>query len=207
MLTLTAHSRMRAQEASYKNLSHGIDKIMKRVRRVWVDTEYVRVYEKHPTSEALHAHLEISGLTPFVVMTRYGKTRECFPEANRTERKGFWTVLTWFKTVAQECKIGYQVEVEPVQSDRAAWYVTKYLTKDLQGINIKGLRHVQTSHRVGSPSPESVDNWEVGNLLTAMDVAPSERVLDLQSGETLPPGAMSALGIYPPETERATRTG
>lgn len=203
MLTLTAHSRMRSEQASYKNLQHGIDVIMKRIRRVWRGVNYVRVFEKHPTSDALHAHLLVSNLTPFVVPGCNKNLQRCFLGVLvRKGHKGTWAIRTWLKQTAQECKIGYQAEVEQCRNEFAVWYVTKYLSKANQQINVKGLRHVSTSRRVGSPSIEINHKWEVGNFLTGMDVSRDTQVSDLQSGKKIPGWKIIEMGVYPPESER-----
>jgi hypothetical protein len=199
-MTLTAHSRMRSTEASYKNLAHGIDVLMKRVRRVFGKVEYVRVYEKHPTSQALHAHLLISGLSPFVVPGCNRNLQSCFlPVLVRQGHTGVWAVRTWLKKAAQECQIGYQAQVEAVENNYSVHYVTKYLSKACQQIDVKGLRHVQTSRGIGSPETASLLSWKVGSYITARDFEAGESVLDLQTGEALPDEYWSGFDHYPPE--------
>lgn len=205
MITLTAHSRMRSKEASYKNLQRGIDIIMKRIRRIWADIDYVRVFEKHPTSDALHAHLLVSNLTAFVVPGCNKNLQRTFCGALvRAGHTGVWSVRTWLKKTAQECQIGYQAEVEECRDEYAIWYVTKYLSKAGQQIDVKGLRHVSTSRRVGSPQVESVHRWEVGNFITPMDVSKNEKLLDLQTGDRISFERLCQTGTYPPEAEKLT---
>lgn len=202
-VTLTAHSRMREQEQSYKNLQHGIDVIMKRVRRVFEKAEYVRVFEKHPSSDALHAHLLIANLTPFVVPGCNKNLQRCFLGVLvRKGHTGVWSIRTWIKKTAQECKIGYQASAEPVENDYAVHYVIKYLSKVSQQITVKGLRHVSTSRRIGSPDDLSNHQWEVGNSITPLDIQRDETLHDIQTGFTLSFQALQHAGIYPPETDR-----
>lgn len=204
MVTLTAHSRMREQQASYKNLQVGIDRIIKRIRRVWSDVNYVRVFEKHPSSEALHAHMLISNLTPFVVPGCNKNLQRAFCGVLvRSGSAGIWSIRTWLKKTAQECQIGYQAEVEKCRNEYSVWYVTKYLSKVSQQINIKGLRHVSTSHRIGSPSIEGEYRWEVGGVITVMDMSRQEKLHDLQTGAVVSHEQICAMGAYPPESEKA----
>lgn len=205
LVTLTAHSRMRQQQQSYKNLQRGIDVIMKRIRRVFGKVEYVRVFEKHPTSAALHAHLLVSDLSAFVIPGCHKNMQPGFLAVLvRTGHTGTWSIRTWLKKTAQECKLGYQAEVERVRNEYSVWYVTKYLQKASQQITIKGLRHVSTSHRVGSPLGESNHRWEVGNFITGMDILAEETLQDLQTGKKISAREIVQMGIYPPETERVS---
>jgi hypothetical protein len=205
-VTLTAHSRMRSPDASYKNLQHGIDVIMKRVRRVFGKVEYVRVFEKHPSSDALHAHLAVSALTPFVVPGCHKNLQRGFLSITaRSSGDGSWAVRTWLKKTAQECHIGYQADVRAASGESTIWYITKYLTKAQGGINIKGLRHVATSTRIGSPDRSGDRLWSVGNVITSMDVPRGMPIRDLQTGETIPYSKLVQMGIYPdPDPENLT---
>jgi len=203
MMTLTAHSRMRSQEASYNNLAHGIDVMLKRIRRVFGKVEYVRVYEKHPSSNALHAHLIISNLDPFVIPGCHKNLQPGFiSTTDRNASDGSWSIRTWTKKTSQECQIGYQADVRQATNAGLVWYVTKYLTKVSQQINIKGLRHVATSRRVGSPDKSSAGAWDTGRFITALDVTPDEKIRDIQTGDVLSYSHMVMAGVYPPLAER-----
>lgn len=200
LMTLTAHSRMRTQDASYKNLQRGIDVLIKRVRRVFGDVDYVRVFEKHPTSEALHAHLCISNLSPFVVPGCHRNLQAGYLAViNREGHTGTWALKTWLKKSAQECQIGYQADVSPLDNRYSVHYATKYLTKASQEISIKGVRHVQTTRRIGSPQSETDRKWSVGDYVTARDFYAGETVIDLNTGEALSPDYWSDFEVYPPE--------
>lgn len=205
MVTLTAHSRMRSEQQSYENLQRGIDVIMKRIRRIWGKVSYVRVFEKHPSSEAIHAHILVSDLTPFVVPGCNKNLQRCYVGVLvRAGHKGTWSIRTWIKQAAHEAHIGYQAEVEKVRDNGAVWYVCKYLSKASQSITVKGLRHVSTSRRVGSPDSQSDHKWEIGNFITAMDVQPDETLLDINNGKKMSYMEIGQVGIYPPETERVS---
>lgn len=199
-MTLTAHSRMREQQASYKNLQHGIDVMMKRMRRVFGEIDYVRVFEKHPTSEALHAHLCISNLTPFVVGGAHKNLAYGYLAITaRGKGDGSWSLKTFVKKTAQECRIGYMADCQSLNDNYAVHYATKYLTKAAQEIEIKGIRHVQTTRNIGAPSSESNRIWKVGSYVTARDFKAGETLLDMQTGETIPPEYWSEFDVYPPE--------
>lgn len=199
-LTLTAHSRMRSQQASYKNLQRGIDVVLKRVRRVFGQVDYVRVFEKHPTSDALHAHLVCSNLSPFVVPGCYKNLQPGYIAVlDRDGHQGTWALRSWLKKTAQECQIGYQADVQRLKDSYAVHYATKYLTKAAQEITIKGIRHVQTTRGIGSPQGESDRIWQVGDYVTARDFRAGESITDLQTGEIIPPEYWSEFDVYPPE--------
>jgi len=198
LVTLTAASYTRSEQSSYKNLQAGIDKLMKRARRVWKNIEYVRAFEKHPTSEALHAHFIMSGLSTCVsVLTRKTGVRVCRPVFDRKSRRGYWTVQTWWKIAAFQCGMGYQVDVKNVGVDRASWYVTKYLTKELQGITVKGLRHVQTSRNIGSPETGNNHTWQVRTHVTKHTLPEGSGLYDLSMAEAIPEIYWLSKATYP----------
>lgn len=203
LMTLTAHSNMRSGTASLENLRSNFDRIMKRIRRVFGDVEYVRVYEKHPTSAGIHAHVIISGISPYVVPGCAKNLQACFLAVlERTGKTGVWAVRTWLKKTAQECQIGYIADIRPITGDVsfAIHYVAKYLTKSQQELNAKGLRHVQTSRKIGSPKNASDHKWKVGSFVTARDFNAGQQVVDLQTGEIIPPDYWCEVDKYPPES-------
>jgi len=199
LMTLTAHSQQRSQAESYMNLQHGIDVLMKRMRRVFGGFQYVRSYEKHPTSEALHAHFIISDLSPFVV---HGVHRNhvggFLPVLERPYKEGCWKLSTYVKNEAHASKMGYIADVQPLQTKWAVFYVTKYLTKAAQQIDIKGLRHVQTTQAIGSPSYDSLLHWHVGDYVTARDFLPGDAIMDMQTRELLDADYWNDNDVYPP---------
>jgi len=200
-VTLTAHSQKRGKMESYHNLTRCIDILVKRMRRVWENFDYVRVFEKHPTSEALHAHLVCYGLSPFLrVVLNRNKTTSYVPEFEREKRAGYWTVKTWLKRQAHASRIGYQTDVQQLEKSYSVHYATKYLTKSAQEIDIKGLRHVQTSRGIGSPNTNAENSWQVGSFITARDFKPGQTVTDIQTGEIIEPEYWSTFDIYPPES-------
>jgi len=200
-LTVTAHAHMRKQIDSYNNLKIGIDRLMKRINRVWKDVEYVRVYEEHPTSEALHAHFVVSNLTPFVALQHNrNKTTTFTPATIRYAHKGFWSVGSYVKYAAQGVQIGYQAQVEQVANSYTVQYVTKYLTKEAQAINVKGLRAVQTSRGIGSPKVKSEYQWHIRSMVTARDFVAGMTVFDVNTGTDIPQDYFESFDYYPPET-------
>lgn len=200
LLTLTASARTRKQRASYENLQHGIDKLFKRIRRVFGEISYVRTFERHPTSEALHAHFIISGLSPFVAVGCWRNLQPGYLAImERSYRAGIWSLQSYLKNSAYECGMGYMADARPLAGIKAAMYVTKYLTKELQGIEIKGLRHVATSRDIGSGQGESEYRWQVRSHVTAADFHNGEHVFDLQAGEVLDADYWQENNVYPPE--------
>lgn len=202
LVTLTAHSKLRTAELSLKNIRDNIDRLMKRVKRVFGEVQYVRVYEKHPTSEARHAHLVLSGLSPYVVPGCSVKLRPCFLAVEeRSGTRGTWSVKTWFKKNAQECNLGYMVDISQAISHtgKVVSYVVKYLTKSQQDLSEKGLRHVQTSRKIGSPKSDTEYSWKVVSFVTARDFTSAQVVTDLQSGQAIPDDYWNEQDVYPPE--------
>jgi len=199
LLTLTARGYTRAEQSSYDQLKSGIDKLMKRVRRVYGEIEYVRVWEKHPEGEAVHAHIIVGGLSPYLERRKLPNGRTFFrPTETRNNRKGFWSSQTWYKVAAWDTGMGYQVDLSRVSSTKATRYVTKYLTKDCQGINIKGIRHVQTTRGIGSlPGQISTQDWTTGRFATQFDFNAGSRLVDLNTGEVIQPDFWKDFDQYP----------
>jgi len=200
-ITLTAHEWRRSAASSLANIRENLDKLFKRLRRIFKHVQYVRVYEKHPTSEARHAHLIACGLSPFL-SKEVSRTNsiQFIPLLSRQSHRGTWTINTWFKKTARELGMGYQVKCKAIDNaQQSIGYVTKYLTKSFQDLHERGLRHVQTSREIGSPSPETVYSWKVVSFVSARDFSPGDTVLDLQTGELLDSEYFEDHDYYPIE--------
>ena len=202
LVTFTAHSRTRSQQGSLLNLRRNIDKLFKRVKRVFGKIEYVRTFERHPSSRAIHAHFIVAGLSPFVAIGYSSKLRPvAFGVLERKERNGVWSAKTWFKINAQECEIGYICDVRLIEGEPlyAVLYVCKYLTKAQQELGIKGLRHVQTTRSIGSPKSEVDNVWQTAPYIVAKQFAPNTRIVDLNTGEIIDNGYWEKHSFYPYE--------
>lgn len=200
-ITLTAHEHLRSATASLKNIRENLDKLFKRLRRIFKHVHYVRVYEKHPTSEARHAHLVACGLSPFIARdVSRTKAITFTPLLERQAHRGTWSIRTWFKKTARECGMGYQVDCQKIDNPGASiGYVTKYLTKSFQDLHEKGLRHVQTSREIGNPKTEVVYSWKVVSFVTARDFLPGDVVCDCQTGEVIDSAYFEEHDFYPIE--------
>lgn len=186
LLTLTAVPWKRDRWGSMDNIRSNLDRFFKRVRRVFGDIEYVRVFEKHPTSQAIHCHIIICGITPFVAVGCSAKLQPmALGTTTRKGRNGSWAVKTWVKKIAQDVDMGHIADIRRLEGDpsRAAWYVTKYLTKSQEDLHVKGLRHVQVTKGIGSP-PESDKGleWNTAAYITAEMVGHKSTVIDINTG-------------------------
>lgn len=202
LVTFTAHSKTRSKQTSLENLRNNIDILLKRASRVFGRLSYVRTFERHPTSEAIHAHYIVSGLSPFVAI---GCSKKLQPMAigitARPYREGIWTVQTWFTNTAYDVGIGYIVDVRMIEGDvtRAIWYVTKYLTKEQQDINVRGLRHVQTTRDIGSPKSNQDLTWCTASYITARMFPPNTAIEDINTGQTIDNDYWEVHNFYPYE--------
>lgn len=204
LMTLTAASFKRTTLASLTNLRENIDRLFKRIRRVFgLPIEYVRVFERHPTSEAVHVHFIVHGLTPYVVQGVSSKLQEvCVGVLTRDGYRGVWSVKTWIKKVAQELGMGYIADVKKLNGtpEIAAFYVTKYLTKDLQSFHVPYLRHVQVTGGIGSPEFEKSYTWTPVSYITARTFdEPNTQVTDIDTGEVIDNNYWEHTGYYPSE--------
>lgn len=201
LVTLTANREDRTTIKSLQNIRENIDVLFKRVKRVFGKVSYVRVYEKHPTSDALHVHMIVSGLSPYVAVGCSSKLRPmAIGVLSRTSRNGVWSVKTWFKKICGEIGMGYIADVQLIADNpvQAMWYVTKYLTKSQQDIPIKGLRHVQTTTDIGAPKfPESEYIWQVGSYIVPEMFEPNTKIHDINTGATIDNSYWEVHRVYP----------
>lgn len=200
-MTLTANENTRSMSASLDNLRNGIDALIKRAKRVFGDDiEYVRVYEIHPTSNAVHAHFIMCGLTNYVARGVNSKAKELQIGVNVRVKHHCVATRTWFKANARELKMGYMADVQEFEGDvaRAAFYVTKYLTKEQGRLNVPYLRHVQVTKGIGSPQFEKSYVWETASYITARTFeAPNTSITDLDTGRVIDNNYWETCGFYP----------
>lgn len=188
MMTLTARPEDEGFEQSYKAMQRGIDVLMKRIRRVFGDVDYVRVFEAHNTRDALHAHFIVRGFVNFVAVGASVKHVPMFvPSDERVPSARMWALRTWLKKTAWECGLGYIADIQEIQTLYAVNYVVKYLTKAGQRFKIKGLRHVQTSRGIGGLRQPTEYTWKVGFHVDTFDFPDGTSVLVQETGEILHP--------------------
>lgn len=204
LMTLTAPRDKRTTLESLSALRDNIDRLFKRMRRVFDGgIEYVRTFEKHPTSEAIHAHFIVSGVTPFVAI---GCSSKLQPMAvgvyTRTRRSGIWSIKTWLKKTCGEIGMGYIADIKKLSGDtkNAAFYVTKYLTKEQQAIDVPYLRHVQVTSGIGSPQFDENYTWTPVSYITADMVGHKTEVTDIDTGFVIKgDNYWETKGFYPDE--------
>jgi hypothetical protein len=86
------------------------------------------------------------------------------------------------------------IEGEPL---KAVLYVCKYLTKSQQELNVKGLRHVQTTRDIGSPHTEGEKNWHTAAYIIPTFFPPNARITDLNTGEIIDNNYWEVHNFYP----------
>jgi|SRR5690348_1011199 len=203
LLTFTAPQCSYTVADSLKRLRHGIETFFKRARRIWKGIEYVRVYEAHKTRTTIHAHLIVCGITPYVSVGASRNGRQVHnPLLLRRGRKGTWSIRTYVKKTAQACGMGYIADVRRVDVVRATRYVCKYLTKSLQQLTIKGLRHVQTTRKIGGIQGEKQAGWQVGYRINKNQIYGDEVVFDAQRRAIVPNAYWHEGDVYPPLNEK-----
>lgn len=189
LLTLTANSQTRSHVRSLDNIRKHLDAFFKRVKRVFGEIEYVRVYEKHPSSQAVHVHIIISGLSPFVAVGQSSKLQPmAFGVVRRSTRNGVWSVKSWVKKTAMELHMGYIADVQRItgETTKAVWYVCKYLTKAQSDLHVKGLRHVQVTKGIGSPPDiEKQGEWNTAFYVQERMFPVGTQIKDLNTGDTI----------------------
>jgi hypothetical protein len=207
LMTLTATNRARGRIESYKQLQSGIDLLIKRFRRAFGKISYVRVFEKHPSSDALHAHFIVSGISDYVSIQRQKNGKDRYTATNfRAGKRGFWAVRTFAKKTAQACGMGYMADVKPITQKTATRYVTEYLTKTGQSIDIRGLRHVATTRDIKSPRKRDAKDKTlyIGYRIGRGSMLPSFSLLDRDTGELIPDSYWQEHQFYPPESDHGS---
>lgn len=202
LITFTAPAWVNTHEKSLELIRKGLDLFFKRARRIWEDLEYVRVYETHKTRHAVHVHIIASGLSEHVRWTMGKNGKRTFRACDkRDKRKGFWNINTFVKSTAIETGMGYIAQAKPIPSDRSVYYVTKYLTKDMQQLTIKSLRHVQTSQGIGSPKKKDTGYWHTGRRLFKHDMYGDEALYDADRKVEINEKYWRDNTFYPPNTD------
>jgi len=201
ILTLTANRNKRTAWSSMDNIRSHLDAFFKRIKRVFGEIQYVRVYEKHPTSQAIHAHIIITGLTPYVAVGYSSKLKPmAIGVLTRYTRNGVWALRTWIKNTAQGLKMGFIADIQLIigPPEKAVWYVCKYLTKAQEDLHVKGLRHVQVTTGIGSPPEKGNDlAWLTAPYIVANFFAPNTRILDVNTGEAIDNNYWEVHNFYP----------
>lgn len=188
LLTLTAPPWARSAAESIASIRKAVDAFFKRCKRVFGSMDYVRIYEKHPTSQAIHSHFIVSGFSPYVVQ---GCSVKLQPLAVgvlcRHSRTGIWSVKTWVKKTCQELKMGRIADIQKIEGEasNAVGYVLKYATKAQQDLKIKGLRHIQATTRIGGPKNETNPKWNTAPYITVDTFGPFMRVVDMNTAEVI----------------------
>lgn len=202
LLTLTAHSKRRDASNSLASIRDNLDVFFKALKRIVGRIEYVRVYEKHPTSEAIHCHVIICGIEPYV---QFGASIKHVPMAigtsTRYSRDGSWSIRTWVKKTAQKHHMGYIADIKRLTGDVrfVALYITKYCTEAQADLHEKGLRHVQVTAGIGSPPKEKDLKWDTAAYITARMFEAGTKVLDVNNGITVDNNYWEVHSFYPYE--------
>jgi len=161
-VTLTAHEKKRTPENSLENIRSNIDRLFKRLRRIYEKVDYVRVYEVHKKG-AFHAHLVVAGLSERLQKHTTPAGVEYWRPTLLQRGNNNWSIKTWFIRTCREFEMGYKVDVQKVHElSQVTRYIVKYLTKDAQNFSVKHLRRVQTSQRVGGLRTTGDGTWRIG---------------------------------------------
>jgi len=188
LMTLTASSDKRGRLESYKQLQRGIDILLKRFRRAFGKVDYVRIYEKHPSSDALHAHFIITGLEDYIKVVQSGNGKQRYIGTNfRKGKIGFWALRSFVKKTAQSSGMGYIADTKQIKASASIRYVTEYMTKPAQDFEIRGLRHVATSRAIKSPRnrARAAKLLAIGHFISRARIPAHYDLLDSDTGEVI----------------------
>jgi len=206
LMTLTARSDTRGRIESYKQLSRGIDILMHRFKRAFGKVTYVRIFEKHPLSDALHAHFIISGLSDYIKISRSGNGRDKYTPTNfRAGKRGYWALRTFVKKTSQGSRMGYIADCKSLEgTHRAIGYVTKYMTKSAQDFDIRSLRHVATTRDIKSPRGRGKNTRaiNVGHFIPRSRIPQGYALIDRDTGEAVDVTYWQENAFYPPHNDK-----
>lgn len=196
-ITLTAHENNREAGASLANIRTRIDRLMKRVQRVWGKIQYVRVYETHKKG-AFHCHLVCSGLSSGVERQTARNGVEFYRPCVWRKAAGVLSLRTYWRKTCRNLGMGYMVDVQTLESvSEALRYVTKYLTKDAQNFVCKHLRRVQTTRGIGSPRSGGDGSWVTAARVFRENVPQGARLYDADRRVWIPEDYWSTRLTYP----------
>ncbi len=152
--TVTSHRYVRTLRRGIFVWRKAWPKLRKRLQRVAADVAYTSIPEQHQDG-SLHIHLLVA--------------------ADVSER--------WCKDNAAETGLGYIGEYQQIRTPgKAAWYVSKYLTKDSHKLDWpKFFRRVNTSRNWPRPEPiEKGGQWAVTPLNKKHSLHAHKAVLEAQ---------------------------
>jgi len=163
-MTLTSHEKLRTFETTLAVWSKAWPKLYARMKRVKSDLHYASVPERHKDGR-WHMHLLIN---------------EGF--GVKLNRKGKWD-SRWLHDNPRQCGLGFMNDVQPIRdTNLAAWYVTKYISKALAEDKWpKYLRRVRVSNNWPELPPscdfEPIEaDWHV--LMTAQQMRANLRLFE-----------------------------
>jgi len=195
--TITAPSWGRTPERTLKAIRTNFDRFWKRLRRVCGSLDYVRIYEVHKDNN-FHAHIIVSSLPYRVERYTARNGKRGFRPAEKGDKAGSWAIQTWWKKTLAKCALGYMAEIKPIPSREAVGYITAYMTKDAQNFEVKNLRRVQTSRRIGTPKNEEPQYWQVARHIYGSDVN-YQPIVDLSLKTKTTVNYWIDNVVYPPE--------
>lgn len=185
-VTITAHEDYRTPENSLENIRSNIDRLFKRLRRIYAKIQYVRVFEVHEKG-AFHAHLVISGLSDRVQKGIAQNGIEFFRETQVERGKGNWSIRTWFRRSARQMGMGFMVDVQRVYScGEVVKYIVKYLTKKKQDFLAKNLRRVQTTQQIGGLRSRGSGDWKIAARVFRASIPAGGRLYDADKKLSVP---------------------
>jgi len=184
------------------NIRDNLDRLFKRLRRIYERISYVRVYEVHKTG-AFHAHLLIAGMSERVTVQKAANGVQYFRPRSEGVRARSWSIKTWFKKTARNMGMGYMVDVQELDTHTTAVrYILKYLTKEGQAFEFKNLRRVQVTTDIGSPGKTPETGWNAALHVTRWDVPKGGTLVDLNEKVRVPPEYWHDNDVYPPDVDR-----
>jgi hypothetical protein len=188
-MTLTGHPAAHKNGWTLANLRDAWKPVYDKIRNSFAaqkPIEYIRMFEKHKSGE-FHIHvLWRIDLNPFTEMN------------------------DWLKDAATSHGLGWRVDWRAIpqgtEAQKIAMYITKYMTKDAQGLGNmpRGLRRIQTSQGIGAMKPVGSDDvWRVKSGVYEEDVKHHDHVIDVSTGELITDKYFRFNWIYPQEYQDA----
>lgn len=188
-MTLTAHPAAHEHGWTLANLRDAWKPVYDAIRYRYSEhkpIEYVRVFEHHKSGE-YHIH----------VLWRLPQ----MPPYNDRE---------WLKDVATSHGLGWRVDWQGIvhggETTKIASYITKYMSKDAQGMMDmpKGLRRIQTSAGIGAlKPPKSDEEWFVRSGIYPPDLVRFETVKDVSTGYVIDEAYFKEFAYYPEHVDHA----
>jgi hypothetical protein len=188
-MTLTAHPAAHGYGWTLANLRDAWKPIYDAIRYRWrhqKPLEYIRVFEQHKSGN-YHVHV-----------------------LWRIELHPPYEPIRWLAETATHHGLGWRVDWQPIdtggETNAIARYITKYMSKDAQGMMTmpRGTRRIQTSQGIGAMKPpKNEEEWWLKTGIYPADLDRYEQIKDVSTEYIVTADYFKEFAYYPEHRDNA----